>query len=233
MISYDSHCNEVRTSKRRPVQALIECDALTRLDTMLRSSKKEVRKEACWIVSNVTAGPLEHVQSVCTAGLVPRLIELSTSGRDDFEVRKEAAYALCNACSCNSVPLLSGLVQLGVVPAFCDLLDCADATLLLSVLEALEAVLGAAAAAAAAAAAIPGENACAQIFAESGGLSKLEALQTHENGEVYRRVVKLLDTFFGADEDDPTLVPPAHADGFAFGLPPQAAAATQPMTFFP
>ena len=49
-----------------------------------------------------------------------------------------------------------------VVPAFCDLLDCADATLLLSVLEALEAILAAAASAAAA----PGENACAQTFAE-------------------------------------------------------------------
>ena len=114
-----------------------------------------------------------------------------------------------------------------VVPAFCDLLDCADATLLLSVLEALEAILAAAASAAAA----PGENACAQTFAETGGLSKLEALQTHENGEVYRRAVKLLEAFFSADEDDPGLAPTAHADGFAFGLQQQAA--TQAMHFFP
>jgi len=122
----------VATGSAAQTQALLECDALARLDTMLRSSKKEVRKEACWIVSNVTAGPLAHVQSVCTAGLVPRLIELSTSGRDDFEVRKEAAYALCNACGCNDAPVLAGLVQLGLVVAFCDLLDCFDATLLVT-----------------------------------------------------------------------------------------------------
>lgn len=216
----------VATGSAAQTQALLECDALARLDTMLRSSKKEVRKEACWIVSNVTAGPLAHVQSVCTAGLVPRLIELSTSGRDDFEVRKEAAYALCNACGCNDAPVLAGLVQLGLVVAFCDLLDCVDPTLLVAVLEALELVLGAAAAAA-----VGGENPCVQIISESGGLAKLEALQAHDNSDVYGRAVKMLETFFGEEDDDPLLTPAAHADGFAFGLPP-AAAPTQAMHYF-
>ena len=49
-----------------------------------------------------------------------------------LQVRKEAAYALCNACGCNDAPVLAGLVQLGLVVAFCDLLDCFDATLLVT-----------------------------------------------------------------------------------------------------
>ena len=53
------------------------------------------------------------------------------------------------------------------VQAFCDLLDCFDATLLVAVLEALDAVLGAAAAAEAAAVA-PGENPCASMAPKCG-----------------------------------------------------------------
>lgn len=219
----------VATGSAQQTQALLECDGLSRLGTMLHSSKKEVRKEACWIVSNITAGPLAHVQSVCTAGLVPRLVELSSVGREDFEVRKEAVYALCNACGCDSAQVLSGLVASGVVRPFTDLLECADASLLLAVLEALEAVLGAGAAAAAGAE----QNACAVIFDEVGGLPKLEALQSHQNEEVYKKAVSMLDAFFGAEEDDAALAPPAHAEGFAFGLAAGGAEEQAHMSFAP
>ena len=221
----------VATGSAQQTQALLECDGLSRLGTMLHSSKKEVRKEACWIVSNITAGPLAHVQSVCTAGLVPRLVELSSAGREDFEVRKEAVYALCNACGGDSAQVLSGLVASGVVQPFSDLLECADASLLLAVLEALEALLGAGAAAVAAGA--TEQNACAVIFDEVGGLPKLEALQSHQNEEVYKKAVSMLDAFFGAEEDDAALAPPAHAEGFAFGLAAAGATGAEqaPMSF--
>ena len=44
-----------------------------------------------------------------------------------LQVRKEAAYALCNACTGGSQQTLSGLVYHGVVAALCKQLDGARA----------------------------------------------------------------------------------------------------------
>lgn len=36
----------------------------------------------------------------------------------------------------------------------------------------------------------------AMVIEESGGLDKLENLQTHENEQIYQKVVQLIDTYF-------------------------------------
>jgi hypothetical protein len=55
--------------------------------------------------------PTIHTQvaAVCAAGLIPRLLEMVAS--EDFEVRKEAAYALCNACCSGSAEAVRWLAQ--------------------------------------------------------------------------------------------------------------------------
>ncbi len=45
---------------------------------MLDSAKKNIRKEACWTISNITAGTGEQIQAVINANLFPKLIELLT-----------------------------------------------------------------------------------------------------------------------------------------------------------
>ena len=72
---------------------------------------------------------------------------------------------------------------LGVLPALCSLLDAPDAELLLAVCEALEATLAAGEANSTA-----GVNRCVELIDEAGGIDKLEALQLHENAEVYTKV---------------------------------------------
>ena len=39
----------------------------------------------------------------------------------------------------------------------------------------------------------------AYLIEESGGLELLEALQQHPNEEIYLRVVKILETYFGGE----------------------------------
>ena len=46
-------------------QAVLDCGALPRLGALLHSPKKEMRKEACWAVSNITAGPTAQVEAAC------------------------------------------------------------------------------------------------------------------------------------------------------------------------
>lgn len=49
-------------------------------------SKKNIRKEACWTLSNVTAGTAEQIQSVINACVFPKLIQLLGSSEFDIQV---------------------------------------------------------------------------------------------------------------------------------------------------
>lgn len=54
-----------------------------------------LRKELCWTVSNITAGPVEQVQAVFEAGIMNMLID-AVHRYENF-IRKEATWALSNA----------------------------------------------------------------------------------------------------------------------------------------
>lgn len=42
----------------------------------------------------------------------------------------------------------------------------------------------------------------AMVIEECGGLDKLENLQTHENEQIYQKVVQLIDNYFSNVSDD-------------------------------
>lgn len=56
---------------------------------------QRLRKELCWTLSNITAGPIEQVQAVIDIGLIPMLVDAMNT----YEpyIRKEACWALSNA----------------------------------------------------------------------------------------------------------------------------------------
>jgi importin subunit alpha-6/7 len=63
------------------------------------------------------------------------------------------------------------------------------------------------------------------IISEAGGLNAIEELQNHENMGIYQRSVKMLETYFGGEEEEDSAINPevvSGADGhqqFAFGAP--------------
>ena len=95
---------------------IINLNALPALLWMLDNQKKNIRKEACWTISNITAGHLTlpyptyysnrlfslagtsgQIQAVINAGVFPKLIALLQSS--EFDIQKEAAWAVSNATS--------------------------------------------------------------------------------------------------------------------------------------
>jgi importin subunit alpha-1 len=79
-------------------QAVLDCGLLGYLHYMLTTSTKaNIQKECCWVVSNITAGPVGQVQVVFDANLVSSLIGFLRTG--DLRTRREAVWALCNATS--------------------------------------------------------------------------------------------------------------------------------------
>ena len=159
------------------IQTVIECAALPRLLQLLTGDHSNtVKKEACWAVSNITAGNTDHIQAVIDAGIVPALVSLL--GTSEFNIKKRAAWALSNATAGGTNPQIRYLVTQGCIKPMCDLLACSDARVITVVLEGLQNILkvGACDTHEQGVGAI---NAYAALVDEAEGLEKMKILRMH------------------------------------------------------
>ncbi len=64
-------------------------------------------------------------------------------------------------------------------------------------------------------------NQMSTYVAEAEGLTKIEDLQHHSNNDIYEKCVKILETYFGVDEEEelPDIAPDMADGQFAFSAP--------------
>ncbi|KAF9620933.1 hypothetical protein IFM89_015330 [Coptis chinensis] len=119
----------------------------------------------------------------------------------EFDIKKEAAWALSNATSGGSREQIQYLANQGCIKPVCDLLVCPDPRIVTVCLEGLENILkvgetdkemGESG----------GVNKFAQMVDDCGGLDKIENLQSHDNNEIYEKAVKLLEKYWLEDEEE-------------------------------
>lgn len=199
-------------------QFIINHNALPCLLALLSSPKKGIRKEACWTISNITAGNKDQIQAVIDSNIIPPLVHLLEGA--EFDIRKEAAWAISNATSGGTALQIKFLVSQGCIRPLCDLLGVADPKIVTIALEGLENILKV------------GEtdakttglhNNMATYVAEADGLTKIEDLQHHSNNDIYEKCIKILETYFGVeDEEEMTqFAPGMEGDQFTFNAPEQ------------
>ncbi|AAG10631.1 Putative importin alpha subunit [Arabidopsis thaliana] len=181
-------------------QAVISSQALPGLLNLLKNTyKKSIKKEACWTISNITAGNTSQIQEVFQAGIIRPLINLLEIG--EFEIKKEAVWAISNATSGGNHDQIKFLVSQGCIRPLCDLLPCPDPRVVTVTLEGLENILKV------------GEaeknlgntgndNLYAQMIEDADGLDKIENLQSHDNNEIYEKAVKILESYWAADDEE-------------------------------
>ncbi|KAH6762502.1 importin alpha isoform 1 [Perilla frutescens var. hirtella] len=196
-------------------QFIITNGALPSLLNLLSGAyKKSIKKEACWTISNITAGNRDQIQAIIEAGIIGPLIQLLQNA--EFDVKKEAAWALSNATSGGTHEQIQYLVSQQCIKPLCDLLVCPDPRIVTVCLEGLENILKV------------GEadknlgrtadvNLYAQMIDEAEGLEKIENLQSHDNNEIYEKAVKILETYWLEDDDEPGPPGDASQPGFQFG----------------
>ncbi|KAK8495893.1 hypothetical protein V6N11_046894 [Hibiscus sabdariffa] len=166
---------------------------------LIQNHKKSIKKEACWTISNITAGNRAQIQAVIEANIILPLVHLLQHA--EFDIKKEAAWAISNATSGGSHEQIKFLVSQGCIKPLCDLLICPDARIVTVCLEGLENILKV------------GEadkemgmndgiNLFAQTVDECDGLDKIENLQTHDNHEIYEKAVKILERYWAEEEED-------------------------------
>lgn len=124
----------------------------------------------------------------------------------DFKSQKEAAWAVTNTTTSGRPEQIADLIEkYQILKPFCDLLEAKDPRTVKVVLTGLGNLLmlterlGGT------------ENLCLMVE-ELGGLDKLEALQQHENEEIYRKSYAIIETYFGNDAAEADLNP-AEVDG--------------------
>lgn len=180
---------------------VIDAGGLPKLGLLLQHAKGNIVKEAAWTVSNITAGNQKQIQAVIDAGIFHQLRHVLEKG--DFKAQKEAAWAVTNTTTSGTHEQVVDLIEkYKILKPFIDLLDAKDPRTIkvvqtgLSNLFALAEKLGST------------ENFCLMVE-ELGGLDKLEALQQHENEEVYKKAYAIIDTYFnnGDDEAEQELAP--------------------------
>lgn len=198
-------------------QSVVDAGGLSAIVPLLSHAKKNIRKEACWMISNVAAGSKSQLSAVVnTPDLVVRTLALMSEGTE-WDVRKEAAWVVSNIATGGSKHHVYTLVEQGAITPICDLLDSSDAKdvkITMIALEALESILN------------HTVNTSYKIDTrhlvdEAGGLMKLEALQEHKVDEVYEKALKIVEKYFGGEDEESENLAPAHSNQmntFGFGL---------------
>ena len=136
------------------------------------------------------------------ANIIPPLIQLLMNA--EFDIRKEAAWAISNATSGGLPEQIKMLVTQGCIPPLCELLKVADPKIVMVALEGLENILKV------------GDteskqtgqpNMMAIVINEADGLTKIENLQQHENEDIYGKTIKILEQYVKRTTPQPNLSP--------------------------
>ncbi|KAI4349915.1 hypothetical protein L6164_010457 [Bauhinia variegata] len=169
-------------------QVIINHQALPCLLSLLTNNfKKSVKKEACWTISNITAGNKQQIQAVIEANIIGPLVLLLQNA--EFDIKKEAAWAISNSTSGGSHEQIKYLVSQGCIKPLCDLLICPDPRIVTVCLEGLENILKVGEADKSTGK-NGGVNLYAQMIDDAEGLEKIENLQSHDNTEIYEKAME-------------------------------------------
>lgn len=189
-------------------QAVLDADVLKVVVPLLNHQKKNIRKETCWLLSNIAAGSMSQINQLgYKRDILTDVISLMQNA--EWEVKKEATWVISNIATGGNENNVHQLVEFGAIDALCSMINSADPKILMVVLDAIDCILK------------HGKNAnrdYAGMVDECDGLDALEELQEHEYEQVYEKSVSIIETYFGVEEgEDENLVPEVDGNMFSFG----------------
>ncbi|WVZ71232.1 hypothetical protein U9M48_019844 [Paspalum notatum var. saurae] len=177
----------IATGDDAQTQCIVDHQALPYLlNILIKNQNKDVKKEACWTISNITAGSKKQIQAVINENIIGPLVHLMRTA--DFAIRSEAAWAISNATWGGTHDQIKYLVSQDCIQAFCDFLSHSDTKSLMVCLEGLENILRAG-----------GKRSPwgLAMLIHTDALDKIENLQNHGNNMVCEMATQLLEMYWG------------------------------------
>lgn len=199
------------TGSDKQTQAMIDENVLHSMQFLLNHERRAIKKEACWVLSNIAAGTEQQIGNVLGKyGCMSRVAEMAEHAT--WEVRKEAIWVVSNVATGGNKFHVQSVVECGAIDAMCSVLDINDTKMLLVALDALDSILRVGQEL--------GKDYCSFVD-ECDGLEKLELLQEHQSDAVYKKAIDIIETYFGCEdgEEDENLAPALNGDTYAFGVP--------------
>jgi len=87
--------NILSSSDPQVIERCLWANVLDKLTNLLYQTNTNVIKESLWGLSNITAGPVSHVERFVESDAFDRVASLSKNS--NIDLRKESLYVLCNA----------------------------------------------------------------------------------------------------------------------------------------
>lgn len=184
----------ISTGTEAHTDVLLDHDALRVLDKYITCKKASVRKEVCWILSNIAAGNPSQVQKLLSyQGLIPKILQ-QMSISNEFEVRREARFIISNVILGKNVHYIRKLIQYGVIGMLIDNFQDGDDRFIWESLDLLETIFKE----------IKDIDSIMTYIENAEGIEKIEALQQHRNNEIYEKALHIVENYFQgvSDEDE-------------------------------
>ena len=216
------------TGTQYQTQAVIDLGGLEAIEHIMDTqTNRNMLKECVWALSNVTAGTTPQIDAIMNGEFLSRLIALCSEG--EFEIRKEAAWAVTNAISGGTSEQIIRMVQAGCLKVIVEFLSNKDTKLLIICLEAVEKIMGVGDTLANAK--TNQTNPYALEMESNGGLEAIEELQNHSQLKIHEIASKLLEEYFEGEDENvfeqqpqqqpaTALAPQQPNNFFSFGAPP-------------
>ncbi len=164
---------------------------------LILSQQKEntIFREVLWAVSNICAGTIEQCMKVMESPIFEKVLEYLSD--PDYKIKREALLVINYYSSSNSLDMSLKLVNKGILQKICWILenDMNENILnlcLVVIFEFLstgEHLKG-----------LEPENRFAKIFDKCGGVSLVENLQMHNNLDIHKISLVILERFYETNE---------------------------------
>eukprot|EP00826_Nyctotherus_ovalis_P040097 TRINITY_DN3909_c0_g3_i1.p1 TRINITY_DN3909_c0_g3~~TRINITY_DN3909_c0_g3_i1.p1 ORF type:complete len:271 (-),score=39.45 TRINITY_DN3909_c0_g3_i1:132-944(-) len=148
----------------------------------------DLQRDLCWTLSNIATVSSAYVQLMIDSEIINDLCSITSQTRD-YNVIREAAWALSNACTTGTFYQVWQIVEAGFTTVIKRLLPCADLELQETLLYGLVKILECGATK-------NEENQLAMHFESLGGLELLEQMQYNKNEEIAKFAAKIVKQYY-------------------------------------
>lgn len=178
-------------------QQVVDSGALDIFPKLLGHPNEAIRKEICWMISNIAAGTLLQLETLVSKGYVKIMTNVLKEG--DQVIKQEASWSLCNFTLVEKKELIESIFKDNIVESVSTILKFKPTKLIALALEAMSNLLKLGKTM------FPnqdGSNPVAIQLEKNGMYDYIESLQYHESEIVYEKAISMIESYLDIEDEN-------------------------------